>query len=563
MKEALGKLMRKENLSSGEVAHAVEQILQGADAHQVAAFLALLRSKGETAEEILGIIQTMQRHMVKLEIDFPAIDLAGTGGDGKKTVNISTAASILAASCGVKVVKHGNVALSSSSGSADLLQKLGIDIHMDPEKGKKCLEEIGITFCFAPLYHPVMARVKEVRRGLGLPTTFNVIAPLLNPAQVPYCMMGVFDEKLIPLAVEVLLQMGIKRGFVFHGCGYDELTTVGPSHVVEINHGKQLSFILDPKSLGFSTCDPKELEGGTAEENAQKIRDLFDGKIRGGLADTILLNAGIAIYLYGLAKTIQEGISLAKKGLQEGKAAELLKKWRKNFLEEIVARKKEEIKALKKQSFKEAIRGGAVIAEIKRRSPSKGKLADIPDPSALAKKYVEGGAKAISVLTDSDFGGSGEDLKAVKSVSLVLRKDFILDPAQIKETVQMGADAVLLIVMLLQEKTKEMVALCKSVGLDALVEVHDEEELKIALDAGAEIIGINTRNLKTFEMDKELPAKLLPLIPQGVVKVAESGIKTPEEAAHFFRMGFDAVLVGETLVKESDPARWIRGIYAR
>lgn len=229
LEQILQKLMDRKDLSASDVAEAMAMILQGAESHQIAAFLALLRAKGETADEILGIVQTMQKNMLKLDVAGDAMDIVGTGGDGKKSVNISTASAILAASCGVKIVKHGNGSVSSLSGSADVLRELGIDINLTPANAKKCFEEVGITFCFAPIYHPLMVKVKEARKGLHMPTIFNALGPLTNPAQVSHFLMGVFDEKLMPLAAKILLQMQVKRAYVVHGAGFDELTTVAPS----------------------------------------------------------------------------------------------------------------------------------------------------------------------------------------------------------------------------------------------------------------------------------------------------------------------------------------------
>lgn len=236
----------------------------------------------------------------------------------------------------------------------------------------------------------------------------------------------------------------------------------------------------------------------------------------------------------------------------------------KNYLDEIVLRKKNEIELLKKKagdkSFKKALKSSSlnVIAEIKRRSPSKGALADIANPAALAKKYVQGGAAAFSILTDeAGFGGSLSDLaevaKALPGVP-ILRKDFIVDLMQLRETVQAGAGAILLIVAALKQETSLFLQEARKLGLEALVEVHDEEELKIALDAKADIIGVNSRNMANFEIDLEVAVRIGALIPQGIVKVAESGIRNQEDARKMRRAGFDAILVGEALVRSEDPA---------
>lgn len=238
-----------------------------------------------------------------------------------------------------------------------------------------------------------------------------------------------------------------------------------------------------------------------------------------------------------------------------------------NFLDKIIEQKQQEVAKLKdiKKSFKKALlnKGPAVIAEIKRKSPSKGSIATINDPVELAKQYVSGGADAISVLTDKEFfGGSLQDMINVSNaVSVpILRKDFIIDPIQIAESVAAGADAILLIVAILQTKTKELLATAKAMNIDALVEVHNQEELELAVAAGAEIIGINNRDLKTFQVDINNALQLIPLIPNNIVKVAESGIDSPATAKKMFQAGFDAILIGESLVRAENPVNFIKSI---
>jgi len=247
-----------------------------------------------------------------------------------------------------------------------------------------------------------------------------------------------------------------------------------------------------------------------------------------------------------------------------------------DYLTKIIANKHQEVKALESKiseltvitrkvnkSFKQALMGATVIAEIKRRSPSKHHLSDIVDPVSLAKQYVAGGAAAISILTDQfGFNGSLEDLKAVSAALVespcpVLRKDFIIDSVQLLESVAAGADAVLLIVAVLKFKTAELLQQAKSLGLDVLVEVHNREELEYAIQIGADIIGINNRNLTTFDVDTNTASNLLPFIPAGVVTVAESGIQTTALAQDYLRQGFNALLIGEALVKSDNPKEWI------
>lgn len=563
---ALKKLLIGEDLE--ECGAVFSHMLQEANESQTASFLSLLRAKGETPDELLAVVRELQKVMIPLATSSDVLDIAGTGGDGKHSVNISTAAAIVAASGGVKVVKHGNFSSSSRSGSADVLRALGITTEKNPQETKENLEKLGICFCLAPVYHPALKQIGKIRKNLSIPTTFNLILPLLNPVKPDYILLGVYQEALVPIFAKVLLRLGIKKALVFHSAGYDELTTLGKTEALVVTSQGIQPFAIDPQALGFALGHEEDLRGGAPEENARLIREVFSGK-EGTLYDTILLNAAAGIYVAGRAQDLNEGIQIARKCLQEGKALDLLEKWKapKNYLREILERKNKEVSDLKvrsRRSLKASIlqKKGAVIAEIKRRSPSKGKMAEISDPVRLAREYARGGAAAISVLTDTDFAGSILDVRLLiesfPERPPLLRKDFMIDPIQLQESVRIGADAVLLIVSVVGERLKEMLDCCKVLGLEALVEIHDEHELRAALDAGAEIIGINHRNLKTFAVDLELGKKFLPIIPKGIVTVAESGIQHPEEAKRYFEMGFDAVLVGEALVKHSDPAKWIK-----
>jgi anthranilate phosphoribosyltransferase len=327
MTEVLQKLVVREDLSTEECIAVLYEIFHSAEPSQTAAFLALLRSKGETASEFLAIIRELQKTRVKLPVSRDAIDIVGTGGDGKKSVNISTAAAILTASCGMKVVKHGGSSVSSKSGAADVLEALGINIRISPEKAATSLERAGICFCFAPLYHPAFAKVRDVRKGLKIPTSFNLIAPLLNPANVHFLLFGVYQEKLLKIMAEVLFQMGVKRAWVVHCEGYDELTTLSECKGFEVTANGTKPFTIDPQELGFSQGDESDLLGGSPEENAQRIVEVFSGK-EGTLADTIVLNAAAALKICGKVSDLKEGITLARSAIQKGRALETLAKWR-------------------------------------------------------------------------------------------------------------------------------------------------------------------------------------------------------------------------------------------
>ncbi len=327
LKQALDKLLAKQNLSSEECKRAGLEILSGANAYKCAAFLMLMRAKGETAEELLGIIEAMHSCMVRVHAKTPVLDIVGTGGDGAHTLNISTASAILAASCGVKVAKHGNRSVSSRCGSADVLEILGVNIDAAPKQVEEAIEKIGIGFMFAPKFHPALLHLKEVRKGLGTRTLFNIIAPLLNPAQAEHFMLGVFDENLLEIVASLLVRLKVRKSFVFHGCGLDELSSAGPAKVLEVSESGIKRFVLKPEDFGLKRCSIEDLKGKDARYNADKILEALDGK-ESPFAETIALNAGAAIYLYGKTDSIGEGINLAKTHLKEKKAKALLTAWR-------------------------------------------------------------------------------------------------------------------------------------------------------------------------------------------------------------------------------------------
>jgi anthranilate phosphoribosyltransferase len=328
LEQAIEKLLLQEDLSTEESKGATYEILTHANGYQTAAFLMLMRAKGETVDELLGMMEEMRNLMVRISVNCPVLDIVGTGGDGAHTLNISTASAILAASCGVKIAKHGNRSVSSHCGSADVLDRLGINIQATPKQIERSIEEIGIGFMFAPQFHPALHHLKEVRKGLGTRTLFNIIAPLLNPARAQYLMLGVFNEDLLEIAAALLLRLNLSRSLVFHGCGLDELSCLGPSKVIEVNNNQVHRFVLDPVKFGLNYCQLESLKGQDARYNADKIIEAFNGNDT-PFADTIAFNAGVAIYLYGKTKSILEGIHLAKNHLKEKKANELLIRWKK------------------------------------------------------------------------------------------------------------------------------------------------------------------------------------------------------------------------------------------
>src|ERR671911_868630 len=304
----------------------MDEIMRGeATQAQIGGFLVALRLKGETAEEIAGCAEAMREHVLPVRPQRDdLVDTAGTGGDGAGTLNISTAAAIVAAAAGAGVAKHGNRAVSSASGSADVLEELGFRLEQPPERIAQSIDELGFGFMFAPSHHPAMRHAAPVRRELATRTVFNVLGPLTNPAGARAQVVGVYSPDLVKTLAEVLATLGARRAFVVHGAGgVDELSPAGPNLVCEVREGQVVERTVDPLDLGVPRCPPEALQGGTAQENARAIREVFAGG-DGGRRDAILLNAAGAIAAGGHAEDLREGLELAGKAVEAGAAAERL-----------------------------------------------------------------------------------------------------------------------------------------------------------------------------------------------------------------------------------------------
>jgi anthranilate phosphoribosyltransferase len=323
LKPYLEKLITQQNLSAQEAEAAVDLLTQSDNVAQTAAFLVLLRAKQETSAEIFGLVKGMRKHDIKVTLDYPVLDIAGTGGDGANTINISTGASILAASCGVPVLKHGGRRSTSHCGTADVLEALGVNINLQAAQVKSCLAQASMAFCFAPNFHPAMKKNKEARVALGIRTAFNILGPLLNPADNVHLMMGVFDENLLPPVADVLFNLGAPRSMVFHGCGLDELSCIGPANVIEVTATEKKAYQLDPRAFGFSVCTLEDLRGSDAQQNAQTLRAVFAGN-EGPIADTLIFNAATALYIYGKSPSITVGIKVVRENIQNGNAQRVL-----------------------------------------------------------------------------------------------------------------------------------------------------------------------------------------------------------------------------------------------
>jgi anthranilate phosphoribosyltransferase len=293
---------------------------------QIAAFLIALRIKGETAEEIAGCAEAMRRHVVPVSPERDdLVDTAGTGGDGAGTVNISTAAAIVAAAAGAGVAKHGNRAVSSACGSADVLEALGYRLEQTPERIARSIDELGFGFMFAPLHHPAMRNAADVRRELGTRTVFNVLGPPTNPAGARAQILGVYAAELVRPLADVLLRLGARRAFVVHGAGgVDELSPAGPNLVCEVVEGTVREREIDPAALGVRRCSVTDLQGGTPEENAAIVLRVLEGG-DGAVRDAVLLNAAGAIAAAGHAADLREGLGFAREAVDSGAAAARLK----------------------------------------------------------------------------------------------------------------------------------------------------------------------------------------------------------------------------------------------
>ncbi len=326
IQQALEKILTGQGLTEQEMIAVMQAIMEGAvPAAPMAAFLTALRMKGETVEEILGAARVMREKAETVSVDAdPVVDTCGTGGDGGQTFNISTAAAFVAAGAGVTVAKHGNRAVSSQSGSADVLKCLGVNVDADKERVETCLRKTGIGFLFAPLMHRAMKHAAAVRKELGIRTLFNLLGPLTNPAGAHAQVVGVFDGKwIVPLA-EVLKALGARQALVVHGDdGLDEISLMSGTRVAELKDGCVREYAVSPEDFGFKRCSPLLVRGGMPEENAAIVRAVLEGR-PGPHLDIVLVNAGAAIFVSGKADSLLAGVEAARESVLSGAAQKKL-----------------------------------------------------------------------------------------------------------------------------------------------------------------------------------------------------------------------------------------------
>ena len=326
IKEAIAKVVSRENLGEAEMMQAMDEVMGGtATPAQIAAFITALRMKGETVGEVTGAARIMRQKATRIDARAQTIvDTCGTGGDGMNTFNISTTTAFVVASAGITVAKHGNRAVSSGCGSADVLEALGVNIGAGPEVVEECVQQIGIGFLFAPKLHGAMKYAIEPRREIGVRTIFNMLGPLTNPAGATAQLIGVYDPKLTEMFAGVLKNLGTKRAFVVHGSdGLDEATVTGETRVSELKDGLITTYNIDPIEIFGETYKGDDLIGGDASRNAQITKDVLSGK-DGACRKIVLLNAALAIMAGEKAATIREGIAVAEDGIDSGAAIKKL-----------------------------------------------------------------------------------------------------------------------------------------------------------------------------------------------------------------------------------------------
>lgn len=339
LKDLIRKLLAGIDLTEGEMIDAMEEIMGGEATHaQMAAFLTALRIKGETVEEIAGAAKVMREHATPIHVKKSAgpsvsldrdeinvdretiIDTCGTGGDATNTFNISTTTAFVLAGAGVKVAKHGNRAVSSKCGSADVLEALGVNLDVSPAKVEECIDQIGIGFLYAPLLHSAMKHVAPVRREIGIRTIFNILGPLTNPASASRQVLGVYKKELAPVMANVLGRLGSERALVVHGSdGLDEITITGPSHIAELRNGKVEEYQIRPEDFGLISSSPEAIKGGDKAENARIVREVLQGE-PGPRRDIVLMNAAAALLAADAVKSMSEGIRTASEAIDSGKA---------------------------------------------------------------------------------------------------------------------------------------------------------------------------------------------------------------------------------------------------
>jgi anthranilate phosphoribosyltransferase len=322
MQEYIERVTDGEDLTAEEAREAATAVFEGATEAQIGALLSALRAKGETEDEIAGFARGMREAARTIEPDCrPLVDTCGTGGDDYDTINVSTTSAIVAAGAGASVAKHGNYSVSSSSGSADVLDVAGVTVDAEPAAVERTIEEQGIGFMLAPVFHPAMKAVIGPRQELGMRTVFNVLGPLTNPAGAESQVVGVYDADLVPVLARSLAQMPVDRALVVHGAGMDEIALHDATTVAEVDGEDVTEYTLTPTDIGLDAAPVSAVAGGTPQQNARDLRGIVAGDVTGPKRDIILANAGAAVYVAGIADSVEEGVEVAADAIDSGAAA--------------------------------------------------------------------------------------------------------------------------------------------------------------------------------------------------------------------------------------------------
>lgn len=330
IRQAIFKVSKKEDLTYDEAYRTMDEIMSGAASEvQMSSYLTAMAMKGETIDEITASAEAMRNHCIRLLNDVNALEIVGTGGDGSNTFNISTTSSIVISAAGVPVAKHGNRSASSKCGAADVLEELGVNIQIEPDKSLQCLKENNICFLFAQNYHIAMRYVASVRRELGIRTIFNILGPLTNPAGATMQVLGVYDKELVEPLAKVLNNLGVKSALSVYGIdGMDEISVSDKTCVCEIKDGETKSYEIDPSEFGFEKCSIEDLVGGDPKENARITLDILKGQ-KGPKRNAVVLNSAAGLYVAGAAESIGDGVKIAEDMIDSGKALQQLE----NFIE--------------------------------------------------------------------------------------------------------------------------------------------------------------------------------------------------------------------------------------
>lgn len=326
MRTYLQRLSEGESLSQNEMQEAMEQLFSPETTDsEIAAFLMCLKTKGETTEEIVGLVNVLREKALPFSLKIPNVmDNCGTGGDGSKSFNISTTSAFVLAGAGIPVAKHGSRSVSSKTGSADVLEYLGVNLNLPPEKSEELIQEIGIAFLYAPHVHPNTKRIVKVRQDLRIPTIFNLIGPLTNPVELESQLLGIYRRDLVNVLAEVLKMLGRKKAVVLNGAGFmDEASLSGENHLALLENGKITNLTLHPEEVGLSVYDNEAIRGGDSHENGEILLSVLRGE-KGAYRDTVLLNAGLGIFANGKVTTIEEGVKMAEEIIDTGAALEKL-----------------------------------------------------------------------------------------------------------------------------------------------------------------------------------------------------------------------------------------------